>query len=255
MLVTFTVRTIPCLSDNYAYLIHCNESGETALVDAPEADPILKVLESEGWDLKQILITHHHDDHIQGVDRLKKEFDASVTGNGRDRHRLPALDREVVDGDEFELCGETARVIDVSGHTIGHIAFILPGAAFTADSLMALGCGRVFEGTFQMMWKSLEKLASLPNDTIIYSGHEYTLSNGEFALTIEPDNSALADRMDDIRDRRSRGEPTVPSVLELEKATNPFLRASLPEVKQLIGMPDASDAESFGVIRSRKDQF
>jgi len=253
--VSYTVKIIPCLSDNYAYILHSEQTSETALVDAPEAGPILDGLRQEGWTLDTILITHHHDDHIQGIGKLRNEFDVKVIGHGKDRQRLPALDQEVEDGSAFTLCGEPVTVMDVSGHTIGDIAYVLPGAAFTADSLMALGCGRVFEGTFPMMWGSLGKLAALPDGTRIYSGHEYTLTNGEFALTIEPENADLVARVAAIRDRRSRHLPTVPSTLALEKATNPFLRAGRPEIKSLLGMPDASDAESFGEIRSRKDRF
>ncbi|MCY4259358.1 MAG: hydroxyacylglutathione hydrolase [Rhodobacteraceae bacterium] len=251
----YTVKVVPCLSDNYAYIIHSSQTGGTALVDAPEADPIVSALRQEGWTLDTILITHHHDDHIQGIEQLRNEFDVTVIGHDRDRRRLPTLDREVADGSTFDLCGMTASVIDVSGHTVGHIAYIIPGAAFTADSLMALGCGRVFEGTPPMMWASLQKLACLPDSTLIYSGHEYTLANGEFALTIEPDNAELVDRMADIREKRSGNLPTVPTTLALEKATNPFLRAALPEVKDRVGMANASDAEVFAEIRKRKDRF
>ncbi len=253
--MSFTVKIIPCLADNYAYILHSEHPDETVLVDAPEADPILAGLAEEHWHLDTILITHHHDDHIQGIGKLRNEFDVKVIGHARDRHRLPALDLEVGDGSELSVCGAPATVVDVSGHTIGHLAYCLPGAAFTADSLMALGCGRIFEGTAPMMWESLEKLAALPANTLIYSGHEYTLANGEFALTIEPDNAELAARVADIRDRRSRNLPTVPASLALEKATNPFLRAGRPEIKDRLGIPDASDAESFGEIRSRKDRF
>ncbi len=249
------IVTVPCLSDNYAFLIHNRDTGETALVDAPESPPIVKALAERGWSLDQILITHHHDDHIDGVEALRRLHGASVTGAAADAHRLPPLDQAVAEGDSIAVCGETADIIDVSGHTVGHIAYLMPGAAFTADSLMAMGCGRVFEGSFEMMWNSLSKLATLDPGTMIYSGHEYTESNARFALSIEPNNDELVRRAESIRQDRQEGRPTVPSVLSLELATNPFLRAGLDEVKSLIGLPNASDAESFSEIRQRKDRF
>ena len=254
--MSIEIVTVACRADNYAFLLH--EDGQTALVDAPEAQPILDALKDRGWSLDEVWITHHHTDHVEGLDGLKEVFpNLQVTGGRDDAHRLPALDREVGKGDAFQFRGNEVRVMDVSGHTVGHIAFFMPGAgaAFTADSLMALGCGRVFEGTPEMMWNSLSKLAALPEDTVIYSGHEYTLSNGKFALTIEPDNTALKERVAGVEAARSEGRFTVPSTLAEEKATNPFLRAALQEVKQRISMPQASDAAAFAEIRSRKDAF
>ncbi len=249
------IVTVPCRVDNYAYLIHGD--GRTALVDAPDTEPVVDALNRRGWRLDEIWITHHHDDHIAGVERLRTEFGATVTGNVEDSLRLPRLDRPVRDGDSFDFAGESVRVMDVSGHTVGHIAFHIPGAnaAFTADSLMALGCGRVFEGTMDQMWTSLSKLAELPPETLIHSGHEYTAANARFALTIEPDNSALISRAEATAAARAKGEPTVPSRLSEELATNPFLRAARPEVKSAIGMENASDSMVFAEIRRRKDAF
>ena len=249
------VITVPCLSDNYAFLIRCAESGETALVDAPEATPIIAALDDRGWGLDWILLTHHHADHVDGVGELRKKYGAKVVGNSADSRRLPKLDVSVSDGDSLTACGERFKILDVSGHTIGHIAFVTEGHAFTADSLMALGCGRVFEGTHETMWNSLKKLAALDPDTIIYSGHEYTESNARFALSVEPENDALIARAEETVRLRKSGKPTVPSKLADELRTNPFLRASLPETKLLINMPDASDAEAFAEIRMRKDNF
>ncbi len=251
------IVTVPCLADNYAYLVHDEDTGRTALVDAPEAEPLRKAAEARGWTISEIWITHHHGDHIDGVAALRADFGASVTGASADAHRLPPLDRSVADGDTFDFAGHTVHVMDVSGHTVGHIAFHIPGAAavFTADSLMALGCGRVFEGTHDQMWGSLSKLAALPPETSIYSGHEYTAANGRFALTIEPDNSTLISRTEEIAVARAAGRPTVPSLLSEELATNPFLRASDAHVKASLGLPDATDAEAFGEIRTRKDRF
>jgi len=253
--VPISVVTVPCLSDNYAYLVHNDATGETALVDAPEARPILKELSARKWQLDTILLTHHHADHVMGVGELRRRFGSKVVGHHRDAHRLPRLDLAVSDGETIQVCGRRFSVLDVSGHTVGHIAFITEGAAFTADSLMALGCGKVFEGTFSMMWNSLQKLAKLPSDTLIFSGHEYTLSNARFALSVEPANKALLARVEEVKARRGAGLPTVPSELSVELATNPFLRARLPEVKALLGMSSASDSEVFGEVRTRKDRF
>jgi len=249
--------TLPCLADNYAYLLHNAETGQTALVDAPENFPIQRALEERGWGLDLILLTHHHWDHIDGVEPLRVAYGAKVIGGAADAHRLPKLDRAVKEGDVIDVLGEAAHVIEVSGHTVGHIAFYIPGigAVFTADSLMALGCGRLFEGTPAQMWQSLLKLRALPPQTLVCSGHEYTASNARFALTIEPANAALAARAEEIAAKRSTGEATVPSILSDEIATNPFLRADLPEVKAAVGMQDAEDAAVFAEIRARKDKF
>ncbi|SFP19175.1 hydroxyacylglutathione hydrolase [Tranquillimonas alkanivorans] len=252
------IVTVPCRTDNYAFLIHDDASGETALVDAPEAAPILKALDERGWRLQHVWLTHHHADHVEGLPELQtSQPDIKVLGAESDQNRLPPLDTAVTDGESFEFAGDRVEVMDVSGHTLGHVAFYIPGAkaAFTADSLMSLGCGRVFEGTPEMMWASLRKLAALPDDTTIYSGHEYTQTNARFALTIEPDNPALKDRARRIEEARARGEPTVPSALSEELATNPFLRAHLDEVKSALSMEGADDAEVFAEIRARKDRF
>ena len=249
--------TIPCLSDNYAFLIHDAASGETAVIDVPEAAPILAVLRQRGWTLTQILLTHHHADHIQGVAELRTATGAKVAGNAADAHRLPPLDLALHAGQTVQVGAETGTVIDVSGHTLGHIAFHFPASAlvFTADSLMACGCGRLFEGTGPQMWTSLSKLAALPPETLVCSGHEYTASNARFALSLEPDNQALISRVAAIADARDKGQPTVPSRLSEELATNPFLRASLPQMKARLGLSEASDAAVFTEIRGRKDRF
>jgi hydroxyacylglutathione hydrolase len=251
------IVTVPCRSDNYAFLIHEAETGETALVDAPEVAPIKAALDQRGWNLTHILITHHHDDHIAGVDALRDAYGAQVIGAKADAHRLPALDLAVAEGEALSIAGHDVQIFDVSGHTVGHIAFYIPDAkaVFTADSLMALGCGRLFEGTPRMMWTSLSKLAALPEDTIVCSGHEYTAANAKFALTIEPENEALQNRVTDIATARARGEATVPSRLALELATNPFLRASLSAVKASLNMSGTEDADVFAEIRARKDRF
>lgn len=251
------IVTVPCLSDNYAYLLHNSATGQTAVVDAPEASAIRAALEHHNWGLDEILLTHHHWDHINGTDELRNTYGAKVTGAQADKARLPQLDRAVTDGERFELFGQPVDVMDVSGHTVGHVAFYLPDshAAFTADSLMALGCGRLFEGTPAQMWESLSKLAKLPEQTLIYSGHEYTQSNAAFAVTIEPENAALSARLIEIDRLRDAGKPTVPASLAIELRTNPFLRAHLPEVQENLNLAGAQPVDVFTEIRKRKDNF
>lgn len=255
--MTLEIVTVPCLEDNYAYLLHNSETGATAVVDVPDETPIEAELMKREWKLGYILITHHHPDHIDGVDVLREATGAEVIGAAADAKRLPELDLAVSQGDHFWVGAADGRVIDVPGHTVGHIAFHFPTAEviFTADSLMALGCGRLFEGTAAQMWESLSKIAILPPDTLIYSGHEYTESNLRFALTIEPENRDLVARAEKIRADREKGKPTVPSTLAEELATNPFLRANKPEVKAALGMSEASDVDVFAEIRRRKDKF
>ena len=251
------IITIPCLADNYAYLLRETDTGQVAVVDVPDAAPILGALKDMDWPLHQILITHHHYDHIDGVDELHKATGAKVYGAAADKHRLPALDFELSEGDSFKLGAETCDVMDVSGHTVGHIAFLFSNAkaVFSADSLMALGCGRLFEGDFAMMWATMQKFKALSDDVLVYSGHEYTTGNANFAHTIEPDNSDLLARINVIKKKRADDIPTVPASIGLEKTTNPFMRADLPEVKKLLGMQNASDSDVFGEIRTRKDNF
>lgn len=249
--------TVPCLTDNYAYLLHDAASGCTAVVDVPEAGPILAALAAHQWRLTDILITHHHPDHIDGVDALRDRFHARVWGAAADSHRLPRLDEALVEGSRFWLGSEDVSVIEVPGHTIGHIAFLMPasGYAFTADSLMSGGCGRLFEGSARQMHATMQKFAALPPETLICSGHEYTASNLRFAATVDPDNPALARRIADTATARSAGQPTVPSTLGLERATNPYLRTHLPALKAAVGLPDADDVTVFAEIRARKDKF
>lgn len=255
--MTLETIVVPCLTDNYAYLLRDTASGKTAVVDVPDEAPIIAELNARGWSLDMILITHHHFDHIDGVVPLQAQTGAQVVGAKKDVDRLPPLDIALNEGDEVALGESVAKIIDVSGHTINHIAFHFAQAKalFTADSLMAMGCGRVFEGTMPMMWESLSKLASLPPETLVYSGHEYTQSNTKFALSIDGKNPALIRRASEIDAARKAGKPTVPSLLSEELATNPFLRATDAGLRAHLGMEAATDADVFGEIRNRKDRF
>ncbi len=249
--------TVPCLSDNYAFILADPKTKEAALVDVPEAEPINQKLEELALDLKTVLLTHHHYDHVQGLEDLNGRESLKVIGAKEDAHRLPDLDQQVSEGDEIEICGEKVQIFDVSGHTIGHIAFHFPTSkvAFTADSLMAMGCGRLFEGTPEQMWTSLKKIRALPRDTLICSGHEYTLGNAKFAQSLEVENAALTSRIAEIEAARAANKPTVPSVLSQEIETNPFLRADDPALMAAVGMQNSDPADVFAEIRGRKDRF
>ncbi|MER2508040.1 MAG: hydroxyacylglutathione hydrolase [Amaricoccus sp.] len=251
------IVVVPCLRDNYAYLLRDVAGRRVAVVDAPEPKPIEEALAARGWTLDMILITHHHADHIDGVDALRETYGATVVGAAADRRRLPALDIAVEDGDTVAVGASMGEVIDVPGHTVGHVAYYFAGAGalFSADSLMIMGCGRLFEGTADQMWRSLSRMAALPGETRVYSGHEYAQANTRFALSIDGDNPALAARAAEIEAARANGFPTVPARLDLELATNPFLRARDPALKARLGLPNSPDAQVFAEIRKRKDAY
>ncbi len=247
------IEIVPCLSDNYAYLVKSGD--QCAIVDPSEAAPVRAALARTGWKLTHILNTHHHLDHCGGNLDLKQETGAKIVGPGKDAARIPGLDIGVDESTGWEFDGRKVRVLEVPAHTKGAITFVIDGNAFTGDTLFTLGCGRLFEGDPQMMWTSLSKLMTLPDDTKVWCGHEYTQSNGRFALTLEPGNGDLKARMDDVNAARAASKPTVPSTLGLEKKTNPFLRPDSAEIRKSLGMEQAGDVAVFGEIRARKDKF
>ncbi len=251
------IQQIPVLSDNYVYLARDTASGATAAVDPAVTEPVVAALEERGWTLTHILNTHHHPDHVGGNETLKARYGCTIVGPLADRARIPGIDVAVADGEIWCLGASRAQVFDVPGHTRGHIAywFAADRALFCGDTLFALGCGRLFEGTPAQMWHSLSRLMALPDDTRVYCAHEYTQANGRFALTVEPGNEALRVRMREVDDRRSRGLPTVPSTLGLERATNPFLRSDSAGLQATLGLAGSAPVEVFAATRARKDQF
>lgn len=255
--MTHEIVAIPCLQDNFAYLLRNGDTGQVALVDAPEADPILSALSQRGWSLSEVWLTHHHADHVDGLPALRERHGFTTHGAAQDAHRLPPLDRAFETGTTERMAGLDCHVIDVPGHTIGHVAFHVPQARalFSADSLMALGCGRLFEGTPEQMWESLSRLMALPDDTVVYNGHDYLDTNLRFARTIERRNDDLDARADRIDSWRARDVPMGHETLAVEKATNPFLRAGLDAVKSSLDMGSKSDAAVFAEIRRRRDEF
>lgn len=247
-----------CLTDNFGLLVHDVATGATASVDAPDGGAIAAEAERRGWPLTHLLLTHHHLDHIEGAEALKKRFpQMKIVGAKKDAHRLPPLDIAVGDGDVVMLGASRARVIETPGHTLGHVAyhFADDDAVFVGDTLFSLGCGRVFEGTMEQMRLSLETLANLPGETRIYCGHEYTQANAKFALTVDPENPVLLDRANSVNELRAAGKFTLPSTIALENATNPFLRVEDPLVKKAMGMDDANPFAVFAEMRERKNRF
>ena len=247
------IVVVPCLKDNYAYLV--KTAGACAVVDPSEEAPVIAALEARGWRLTHILNTHHHHDHTGGNAALKARFGAQVVGPGHDAARIPGLDVGVREQGGWTLDGHAVQILEVPGHTKGAITFVIDGHAFTGDTLFAMGCGRLFEGDPAMMWASLSKLMALPGETRIYCGHEYTQSNGRFALTLEPANAALRQRMEEVAAMRAGGAPSVPSTMALEMATNPFLRVGSAEIRRSLAMEKAGDVAVFGEIRKRRDVF
>jgi hydroxyacylglutathione hydrolase len=251
------IRQVPCLKDNYAYLLHCPETGATAALDPSEAEPVLAAAAAEGWRISHVLNTHHHWDHVGGNGGIKAATGARVVGPEPDRDRIPEIDDTVAEGRPFRLGAAEAEIIFIPGHTRGHMAFWFKDsrALFCGDTLFTLGCGRLFEGTPQQMWASLLKLRALPDEAQVHCGHEYTESNARFALAIDPDNAALRRRAEQVKAARAQGRPTVPAAMAEERATNPFLRADEPALAAAVGMAGAPPAQVFAEIRRRKDNF
>jgi len=248
------IRQFACLNDNYCVLGHDPATNATFCVDAPDAAAVLNELQRTGWKLSHLFITHHHPDHVQGLSEVKGRTGARVIGP--DSPQIAGIDEIVRDGDRFEFSGRSVEVLATPGHTLDMVNYFLPAEkiAFTGDTLFAMGCGRVFEGDAAMMWNSLRKLMALPKDTAIYCGHEYTLANGRFALTVDAGNAALQARVAEVEKIRAAGEPTIPSTLAQELATNPFLRASDADIRRALGMEANSDAEVFAELRERKNR-
>ena len=248
---------LPVLNDNYIYLVLEPVSGKTAAVDPALAQPVLDELTLRGWSLDFIFNTHHHGDHVGGNSELKQRTGCKIIGAKADSQRIPGIDLALADGDHFELGEVRFKILETPGHTRGHIVFYSAeeNVLFCGDTLFAMGCGRLFEGTAEQMWRSLQKLRDLPPETKVYCAHEYTLTNGLFALTVEPDNEALKARMIEVQRLRSENKPTVPSTIALERATNPFLRADETSVKDSINMSNATALDVFTEVRKRKDVF
>jgi hydroxyacylglutathione hydrolase len=246
-----------CLSDNFGVLVHDPGSGATAAIDAPEAGPVETALRTSGWKLTDILVTHHHADHIGGIAELKARHKCRVTAPRNEAARIPAVDATVAEGDTVKVGGLTAHVLETPGHTAGHITYVFDQdrLAFVGDTLFSIGCGRVIEGTPEMMWDSLLKLRALPDDTQIFCGHEYTEANIRFALTIEPDNKDLRARADEARRQVAAGQATIPTRMGEEKRANVFLRADVPAVAAAVGLTGKPAAQVFAEVRARKNKF
>lgn len=255
--MTLQIDQFMCREDNFGVLVHDPESGETALIDAPEERAILAAVERTGWKPTLIMTTHHHLDHVEANLALKQRFGLKIVGPKAEADRIPGIDVELSEGSTFSFAGQPVEIIETPGHTAGHICYYLPQSkvAFVADTIFAMGCGRLLEKPPAVMFESLKKLVTLPAATALYCGHEYTLSNARFALTIDLTNSALKERAAKVEALREANKPTLPTTMAEELATNPFLRWHDPAIRKNLGMVDATDAEVFAEIRKRKDNF
>nr|XP_009414658.1 PREDICTED: probable hydroxyacylglutathione hydrolase 2, chloroplastic isoform X2 [Musa acuminata subsp. malaccensis] len=258
MASSLQIELVQCLQDNYAYLLHDIDTGTVGVVDPSEAVPVINALERKNQSLTYILNTHHHYDHTGGNMELKARYGAKVIGSAKDKDRIPGIDIALHDGETWMFAGYQVHVLETPGHTKGHVSFYFPGckAIFTGDTLFSLSCGKLFEGDPDQMFSSLRKIVSLPDDTDVYCGHEYTMSNAKFALSIEPNNEALQEYAADVARLRSKKLPTIPTTIKKEKQCNPFLRTFSPEIRQKLNIPlAASDAQALGIIRRAKDNF
>src|SRR5579863_4512651 len=247
----------PCLTDNFGVLIHDPASGATASIDVPEVAPVEAALQKTGWKLTDILVTHHHADHTQGIGEIKARHKCRMVAPRAEAARIAHVDETVGEGDTVKVGGLAARVLETPGHTAGHISYFFPAdkLAFVGDTLFSIGCGRVIEGTPEMMWQSLLRLRKLPDDTRFYCGHEYTAANIRFARTVEPNNKALAARADEVAKLLAAGKPTIPATIGAEKAANPFLRADNAGVAESLKLGGAPPWKVFAEIRERKNHF
>lgn len=250
------IRLFPCLTDNFGALIHDHASKATAAIDAPEAGPVIRALEQEGWTLTDILVTHHHADHVGGIAELKQKYDCRVVAPHDHAAAIAQVDLRVREGDVVKVGSLLARVLETPGHTLDHVSYVFDDdkAVFAADTLFSIGCGRVLEGTYPMMWESLLKLRALPDDFRLYCGHEYTASNVRFAVGVDPDNAALQARAAEVTRQRADGKATIPVLLGDEKKANVFLRADEPSVAAAVRLKGRSAAEVFGELRERKNK-
>jgi hydroxyacylglutathione hydrolase len=248
---------IPVLTDNYSYLIHDATTGETVVIDPAQAEPILRILQQHGWQLTYILNTHHHGDHVGGNLELKRQTGCKIIASSTDKHRIPGFDQGVQDGDTIQLGTHTAQIIATAGHTSGHIVYYFAdsNALFCGDTLFVMGCGRLFEGTAAELWQSLQKLKALPPNTRVYCAHEYSVANARFALSVEPDNLALQQKMVRIQQLRAENLPTVPSTIDEELATNPFFREHSLSLRKQIDSITHTAVEVFTQLRRLKDNF
>jgi hydroxyacylglutathione hydrolase len=265
---TIEIRQFPCRSDNYGILIHDRSTGVTAAVDTPDERAVREALRDAGWALTHIFTTHSHFDHVAGHQALKRETNCTIYGPEKEARDIPCIDIPIEEGEKLTFGSIGVQVLQTSGHTPGHVTYFFPnavdvsgngrksGVAFAGDTLFSVGCGRVIEGRHAEMWRSLQKIMALPPDTLVYCGHEYTQANIRFALTVEPENSALLDRKREVDALRSRGKPTLPVTLATELETNPFLRPKSPAIRKSLGLgPDVPDAKVFEELRRRKDCF
>jgi hydroxyacylglutathione hydrolase len=255
--MTAQTHLFPCLSDNYGVLLHDPETGATASIDAPDDAPVEAALKAKGWKLTDILVTHHHADHTDGIPALKAKYKCRVVAPAEVSKKYDFVDETVREGDKVKVGNLTGNVIDTPGHTAGHISYWFhdDALAFVGDTLFSIGCGRVIEGTPEMMWTSLRKLRDLPDNTEVYCGHEYTLANIKFAQTIEPNNAALKERAAEAQQEVAAKRPTIPTMIGEEKKANVFLRADVPEVAAAVGMSGKPAAQVFGEVRARKNNF
>ena len=256
-MASFEIRQFNCRSDNFGVLVHEAESGTTIAIDAPAEEPILAELDKAGWKLTHILTTHHHGDHVAGNDALKARFHAEIFGPEKERLKIPGLDKAVSGGQTIDVGGVSVEVIDTPGHTLGEVSYYIPEAKalFAGDALFSLGCGRLFEGDPAMMWASMQRLRALPGETMLYCGHEYTATNAQCAMSVDPGNVALKERAREVDDLRRDHLATLPVLLEREKKTNPFLRADDPELMAAMEMADADPVDVFAAIRKKRDQY